>query len=262
MVRPSFQQGYARHAGESAAPELWQGLVGAWVPALGPSGDKLPDLSRRGNNAVLTGMANTWQVDSGLHSPSLSLTFDGTNDHLVLDSGIAAKGSGATIIIVFRRDALDAEYDMLISKVSNPHMYIRLLNSTTIRVQTDVISTFKDYTVPEMSLSTWYHLALIRQANSTHVYLDAVESTSGGQTQTDDITISYIFRYDTAYVQGKLQQCLVWDRPLPPPAISDHYQDPMAMFRLRQPIYKAPAAVGGLSIPIAMHHYNQMSGVR
>lgn len=38
-TQPSYKAGYAKIASESAYPELWDGLVGAWVPALGNSGN-------------------------------------------------------------------------------------------------------------------------------------------------------------------------------------------------------------------------------
>jgi hypothetical protein len=39
QTQPSYKTGYAKSASESAHPELWDGLRGAWVPALGNSGD-------------------------------------------------------------------------------------------------------------------------------------------------------------------------------------------------------------------------------
>jgi len=36
--QPSYKAGYAKSASESANPELWDGLRGAWVPAMGSTG--------------------------------------------------------------------------------------------------------------------------------------------------------------------------------------------------------------------------------
>ena len=42
---PSYASGYAKSASESAHPEFWDGLVGAWAPGLGATGSTLRDVS-------------------------------------------------------------------------------------------------------------------------------------------------------------------------------------------------------------------------
>jgi hypothetical protein len=74
---PSYAQGFARCAGESAYPGLWRGLVAAWLPSLGPSGGELFDTSGYKNNGALTNMnvGSDW-------IPTLdgyALNFGGTN---------------------------------------------------------------------------------------------------------------------------------------------------------------------------------------
>ena len=44
LPRPSYRTGYATCAAESAYPQLWDKLVGAWAPALGFSGRYLQNL--------------------------------------------------------------------------------------------------------------------------------------------------------------------------------------------------------------------------
>jgi hypothetical protein len=57
---PSFKQGFARSAAESEFPQLWRGLVGAWVPALGRCGDVLHDVCGRRRTAVAVGSSVAW----------------------------------------------------------------------------------------------------------------------------------------------------------------------------------------------------------
>lgn len=64
MSSPVSWEDYATGPSE-CAPEyasLWDGLVGLWAPAIGPTGNALFDLSGRGNNGVLTNMdpATDW----------------------------------------------------------------------------------------------------------------------------------------------------------------------------------------------------------
>ena len=78
MTRPSWQD-FATHD-ESAYPELWDGVVGAWCPSLGPTGLRLHDHSRRNNWGTLTNMdpPTDWVVSDGQYA----LDFDGTNDYV------------------------------------------------------------------------------------------------------------------------------------------------------------------------------------
>ena len=77
---PSWAHGFARNAAESAAPDLWRGLVGAWVPALGPTGGTLHDVAGSARDGTLTNMdpATDWVVGS----PGSVLDFDGSNDYV------------------------------------------------------------------------------------------------------------------------------------------------------------------------------------
>ena len=72
----------ARNASEAAHPHLWRGLVRAWVPALGVTGDTLRDVSGRKHHGTLTNMdlATDWQASDG----GWCLDFDGTNDYVLL----------------------------------------------------------------------------------------------------------------------------------------------------------------------------------
>jgi hypothetical protein len=57
---PSYDSGFAQSIGESRNPHLWDGLVGLWVPSLGPTGDTLYDVSGFENHGSLTNMDPAW----------------------------------------------------------------------------------------------------------------------------------------------------------------------------------------------------------
>jgi hypothetical protein len=82
MTKPSWQD-FGTHD-ESACPELWDGVVGAWCPSLGPTGLRLHDHSRFVNWGTLSNMdpATDWVVSGGQYS----LDFDGTNDRVTTSS--------------------------------------------------------------------------------------------------------------------------------------------------------------------------------
>ena len=79
---PSYKTGYARNASEALPKNrnLFDGLVGAWVPRLGPTGRTLQDVSGNKNHGTLTNMnpASDWvEGDDGW-----GLDFDGFNDYV------------------------------------------------------------------------------------------------------------------------------------------------------------------------------------
>jgi hypothetical protein len=68
MTKPSWQEFGTHH--ESAYPELWDGVIGAWAPCLGPTGSRLHDHSGRNNWGTLTNMdpPTDWVVSDGQYA--------------------------------------------------------------------------------------------------------------------------------------------------------------------------------------------------
>ena len=66
ILKPSYATGYAKNASQSAHPNPWDGLVGAWMPSLGVTGETLRDVSGNGNDGTLTDMdaASDWVATS------------------------------------------------------------------------------------------------------------------------------------------------------------------------------------------------------
>lgn len=64
LIKPSFSTGYAKNASESANPNLWKGLVGAWMPMMNQGGHNLQDISGRSNDAELLGRITPVQVSA------------------------------------------------------------------------------------------------------------------------------------------------------------------------------------------------------
>jgi len=80
----NWQSGIARNRSECDPryQHLWDGLVGAWYPKLGPTGATLRDVSGHHNHGVLTNMdpATAW----GLGEDGAALAFDGLDDHITI----------------------------------------------------------------------------------------------------------------------------------------------------------------------------------
>ena len=80
LLKPSYASGYAKNASQSAHPNLWDGLVGAWMPSLGVTGETLRDVSGNGNHGTLTNMdaASDWVGTS----KGLALDYTGGNQRV------------------------------------------------------------------------------------------------------------------------------------------------------------------------------------
>jgi hypothetical protein len=153
------------------------------------------DLTVAANSGSLTGVPGgvVWSADV---PPSISTytysTLFNTNGVVQLQSNILLNPENSAIELYFKLNSFGG---VVVGNSVNANTYVRVLDATTIRVQTDVIGTYKDYTVPSMSTGVWYKLKVTRNANSTRVYINDVESASGAQTQTDNLTITQIGRY-------------------------------------------------------------------
>ena len=81
-VQPSYPAGFARSAAESANPGLWDSLVGAWVPALGPTGGVIRDLISSNSLDPYTG-ADEWEPGNGwvVRRGAWQVYLDGRNDY-------------------------------------------------------------------------------------------------------------------------------------------------------------------------------------
>lgn len=97
-LRPSYKQGFARYAAESANPGLWKGLVGLWAPPLGPTGLTLFDHGSFKSNGVLQNMeaSGDWVIDER----GYSLLMDGgASDEYITFSNPVVTGPPYTINI-------------------------------------------------------------------------------------------------------------------------------------------------------------------
>jgi len=84
---PSYSTGFASpQRGRMKYPSLWRGCVGAWCPALGPSGLTLRDNSGYGNHGTLTNMdpPTDWVVSGGKYA----LDFDNSDDRVVIPDSV------------------------------------------------------------------------------------------------------------------------------------------------------------------------------
>jgi len=84
----NWQSGIARNRSECDPryQHLWDGLVGAWYPKLGPTGATLRDVSGHHNHGVLTNMEPA--TDWVLGEDGWALNLDGATDYVSVPSAV------------------------------------------------------------------------------------------------------------------------------------------------------------------------------
>ena len=271
---PSYWNGFAHSAGESAYPESWKGLIGAWCPSLGPSGSTLRDLSGFGRHGTLGNMdpATDWIIGANPRVPGYTLDFDGTNDHIEIDALTDLNFNGGTILwwmnpdLAFDDGIQDGHKHWGQSNASGvPELTCQKFEDTNFYIGWNhsadddrVIFTATAANYPQFNWSryafTWVSGGL------SIVYRNGVKlADNGGGTLVVDIGEAWrIARQGTAgtdisqtHFNGKEDDFRIYNRALTPAEIAFDYQIPLAPFRLRSSVVgKPPAAAPARRIMI------------
>ncbi len=251
-LRPTWKSGFARNVGESANPHLW-GFSGAWVPALGVTGNTLFDVSGRRNHGILTNMdpATDWIIDEG----GYALSYDGANDHIDMGDvlGFERTDPFSIVIAVKSATATFTGVHGLIAKqaVTSPFtgwgIHIRgdfagdpyrfeLINDGTAIIDISV-----DF--PRPANTERHHIVTTYNGSSL---ASGVKGYINGRSETgvvlhDTLTAGILTsrslqiaaRDAATFFPGKVYEVYIYPRVLSPVEARQLYIDPLAPFRLR-----------------------------
>ena len=226
MTKPSWQD--FGTFDESAHPELWDGVVGAWCPSLGPTGLRLHDHSRRSNWGTLTNMdaATDWVVTGGQYA----LDFDGTDDYVVTSRGVPVASAVLSVSLwIWRRD----------TPTTFPRLFDLSDGTHSVQAVFDMGSAGSGFLVTKHSqyqagvtgtqwgfvptLQTWEHIAITFNGvtSTTRVWRNGVEQTGaannniGAAAATN--TLVFGVRRDlnaVTQLDGRLDDIAVYTRAL------------------------------------------------
>lgn len=214
MTRPSWQD-FGTHD-ESAYPELWDGVVGAWCPSLGPTGLRLHDHSRRNNWGTLANMdaATDWVVDGGQYA----LDMDGTNDFVQLPATTASTQQTVAIHVSMRTTGI------IVGGGNDTYaLYVDSLNANGSIYYNS--GGFVNVVHGGLS-SQWAHLAVVRNGVSVTFFKNGIQI---GNTQTlatnTAQSLQYIAREGRGFYSSMLwDDCSIYNRPLSANEIRQMYQ--------------------------------------
>ncbi len=256
-VRPSWKQGFARNAAESAYPGLWKGLVGAWVPSLGVTGLTLRDVSGRHNHGTLTNMdpATDW-VTTDQRGLPWALELDEINDHVLIPDFSygphfsvsfwfnPADNVGNLFQYIYSHGAFGVANSLNIYLIEAGEGVVPNQLRTYIRDTNDAVDVYLD--AGTGFTSGWHYYVLTVGADGAKVYVDGVirvsNATRGGDAFNPATNIFWGGREDLSadrFFGGQLNDLAIWSRALLPDEIASHAARPNDMFTL------APRALVG-----------------
>jgi hypothetical protein len=255
-AEPSWATGFARTASDALHPELWDGLVGAWSPGLGPTGAALYDVSGNGKDGSLLNMdpAAAWVVDR----LGYSIQFAGVNQVVSLGEPLIPQSGPFSVVNLFRtsathRGAVISQYigsqeGRLIlygtdsSNANKARLFIGLVGGS-IGITSDAATND----------GKWHSVAITREGDTFSIFLDGVfqssDSIGGATVLQSRNTWLGAAEASTINFSGLESNTAIYNRVLSHPEISLLASDPDAMFRRKPRIFPAStAAAGGPSL--------------
>jgi len=244
---PSYSQGFASK-GRLACPRLWQGLVGLWVPGLGPTGSRLPDQSGYANHGTLVNMepANDWVAAP----PGWMLDYDGTNEYVDCGAGSLTNLTGNFTLAVWASSSTawnpaNGKYRPLATRnsiwQSGFGMHIsEVISPANVKLEGWSRGTGLTY-VNHVVTSLWvtgriYHTAVVMAGSKLMLYWDGCQVASTGSPSLPGSNTGP-FRIGSgnsaAYCPwpGRIGTVAVWNRGLAAAEIRGLYEDPGVLVR-------------------------------
>ena len=262
LATPSRKSGFARSKAEALHPELWDGLVGAWSPKLGPTGLDLFDVSGNKNDGILANMdpATAWQVGE----KGWGLEFDGVNQRVSVSNSPEIDFSTESFSFgLFARINGNTGADCLVGK-GNPvggtgwGLYY---TGSVLRpfIRDGVNIEFFDTSAVSTGENRLWIVVIDRGNDTMTVYQDGVDIGSGDISSVGSLSTSTSYNIasaasDPRYSKITCHSDYVYCRVLSPSEISLLASDPDAMFRRRPLTIPVSSGVAAAAI------MNQLQG--
>jgi len=283
QTQPSYKAGYAKSASESASPELWDGLRGAWVPELGPTGTKVFDASGRSHNALLTNMdpATDW-VRQGEHA---ALDFDGISNYLEVEESSRAEWAFVqntldfTISLRFRVNELGTRDILFGTSAASTEKGFQAAVQTDGRLQflafnsvgpstADRTVTYAQSESGSINALQWHSVVIVGNSETLEcrILVDGVDTTSfvypfSGFATGDSTRSLNIGRTNHSStidpLDGQIASFAIWDKSLGSTSVKRLSADPLAPFRQRR---YAPVSLPTEEPPVTFNHWYAMPG--
>ena len=252
IIKPSYQAGYARNASESENPKLWDGLVGAWMPSLGVTGDALRDVSGNGNHGTLTN--TNWEVSSARKS----VVYNGSTSKADIQSNKKFELQEMSACIWFKINSVNlSNYTHIFwkKKTGSPFSSFGLWIEQYTRNIFGGFGQFHESTGSQLPLNEWVFASLTYDGYFRRIFLNGlldVEASDSSLTiQYDSNPIQIGFGDYNLEFNGAVSSASIYNRALSPTEIKQLYVDSLAPFRKKQ---RVSVAVPGAVAPTTAYH--------
>ena len=245
ILKPSYATGYAKNASQSAHPDLWDGLVGAWMPSLGVTG-----IAKVRN--LVKGRTGDGVITNGIKVTQLGFVQNDADEFIQLNDGYV--NTSGTVVTSIKPTTQYSHYRN--SELWQSRNWGLTINSRTGigTSKWDNSGGFKSATTPLPKGNVKYHLASSFSDNGEiALYVDGVKAAStpyvNSQTQQGYTArfASYTNRvpghhnWTGPYIFGGV---LLFDRVLTENEIKQLYVDSLSPFRLKKrTVVRVPATV-------------------
>jgi len=182
-------------------------LQGWW--ALNDNNSVALDRSGNGNNGAYTNFTGTYR--GTIYNFENYLSFDGSDDYVLLDSALDLTSGLSTISCWYKSP--DADTGTVFGNSASTNISLRQTSATNIRIY---LGGSYDFTIgTPIVANAWHHLVIVVDAtNKARVYVDGIESSTGQQTITQsNLTIDQLGRYASgsiSWFNGDLDSLSVW----------------------------------------------------
>jgi len=251
IIKPSYQAGYARNASESENPDLWDGLVGAWMPSLGVTGDTLRDVSGNGNHGTLTNMdaATDWVATS----KGLALDFDGSDDYVELSALDITDFKSISVFQVAKKNVAGTLRSISINHSNNDDIAIYWgSGNSLVRVDSGIAYEvgFPANANESMIVGLVFDGSLL-SCYKNGKKVGSISAQFSFSTASGSLRIGSHASGAANFFNGVVSSTYIYNRALSPQEIKQLYVDSLAPFRKKQRVSVAvPAAVA----PSATYH--------
>lgn len=230
--RPSYQQGFARSAAESAYPQLWSHFAASWATSLGPTGLRVIDSSGHHRDGTING-ATAEQFWNGQ-----SAVLDGSDDYVEVGSDWLQDGSNYTLALSLKTDVVN-QYKAAFSRYSGNddsvevfvlssgnRLGIGQFQSAAMRIEYSPIST-----------GTWYRVVLSVSDGNGIAWVNGINAGSYSDLHIETLTgAGAIGRRSSGsyHFDGEIRDVMWWNRSMSSAEAMVVTHDPLAPFRLRR----------------------------
>ncbi|MFN6312487.1 MAG: LamG domain-containing protein [Planctomyces sp.] len=227
MTKPSWQD-FATFD-ESAYPELWDGVVGAWCPSLGQTGLRLHDNSRSVSWGTLTNMDATtdWILSGGQYA----LNFAGTR-RVSTSRPLISGTQGFTLSVWVFLTGTTGYRTVCGNYGSGNSTGVQITiwqatggvpaNAPTVYYGSTAINA-----TTGAAANVWNHVAATRSVNAVTIFLNGVQVGSGTNTGSVGTSRNWTLGQDTDSnaepMIGYIDDHAVYARPMTPDEIRRLY---------------------------------------